>query len=63
MLALLPMLPALGEVATPAVGRRVEKLGNGLTVVTIPRDPLPLTTFALFLGRGSAGDPAAHPGV
>ena len=41
----------------------VHRLGNGLTVITVPRPGLPLVSARLLLRVGTAADPAGRPGV
>ena len=51
------------EVATVLPKAAVQTLANGLTVITVPRNDLPLTTALLVSNQGAAGDPAGKGGL
>ncbi len=56
--------PPVGPEIVPAVPRpNTQRLGNGLTIVTIENHALPLVTAALVAHGGSAADPAGRAGT
>ncbi|MDQ3247548.1 MAG: insulinase family protein [Pseudomonadota bacterium] len=56
--------PAPGaEVATRLPTPVIQKLANGLTVITVPRNDLPLATALLVSNQGSASDPDGKAGL
>ena len=47
---------------SPPIPRRMA-LSNGLRIVFLPKDGLPMVSFGLLLGAGSTTDPADTPGL
>lgn len=57
----LPEPQAPRPLSLPAMPQH--RLGNGLTVITVPRTTLPLVSVTLLLRVGAAIDPPGRPGV
>jgi zinc protease len=56
--------PAPGREIVPVIpAPNVQRLANGLTVITVENHELPLVTASLIAGRGAADDPEGRAGV